>query len=309
MSRLRPLCALRSGLGFLGESVIRLWLRLCGRKVRKADAPWLDCPMGPRGRIGEDLYRFLAEREELEICPELGVGLLPDFDRLAGPDFDSSQIRAEVRHFYEHTSLYHLEAWSEANPFTRLFLWVLVTFVSRRMDQLNFPVSALETSGGITSDILPLRDRDGRTRYTGWLRKLASSGRVVYAGLYTTGSTARRAAPCVKVTFPVPLGSATVFLVPVAGPDGSLELTSQGRRFGDPGFYRMLEVDDEHWKVRYLRTLREHFRIYVDDAGVLRTDHKVRFLGLTVLRLHYKMVRVPPEANGISEEDRGAPRS
>jgi hypothetical protein len=56
----------------------------------------------------------------------------------------------------------------------------------------------------------------------------------------------------------------------------------------------MVEAGPDHWKVRYLRTLREYFHVYVDREGTLRTDHLVRFLGLTVLRLHYKMERTRP---------------
>lgn len=51
----------------------------------------------------------------------------------------------------------------------------------------------------------------------------------------------------------------------------------------------MVEAGSDHWKVRYIRTLREHFHVYVDQQGVLRTDHLVRFLCLTVIRLHYNM--------------------
>jgi hypothetical protein len=91
------------------------------------------------------------------------------------------------------------------------------------------------------------------------------------------------------VSFPVPRGSATVFLRPEAQEDGSLKLISSGTAFGDPGFYRMLETDEHHWRVRYLRTLRESFHVYVDPEGIVRTDHQVRFLGLEVLKLHYKI--------------------
>jgi hypothetical protein len=44
--------------------------------------------------------------------------------------------------------------------------------------------------------------------------------------------------------------------------------------------------------VRYIRTLRETFHVYVDPQGTLRTDHTVRFLGFTPLRLHYKLERL-----------------
>jgi len=275
---------------------IRCWVRATGRRVAKREATWLDCPMGRPGRIGAEFYSYLAERERLQLRPAPDAGLLPDFGRLKGGGFDPAAVRPEVRDFYEHTSSYNLEAWSEAPVPTRLFLWALTRFVSRRMDQLNFPVSSLELAGGMTSEVLPMIDGEGRRRYTGWLRRVAATDRVIYTGLYSVQRPAGHPDPCVKVSFPVPGGSSTVFLRPEAQPDGSFKLISAGSRFGDPGFYRMLEVDDAHWRVRYIRTLQEFFHVYVDRQGMLRTDHTVRFLGLTPLRLHYKLERVAPES-------------
>ena len=177
---------------------------------------------------------------------------------------------------------------------TRFFLWGLTTFVSRRMDQLNFPVSSLELAGGMTSDILPMVRSNGERAYTGWLRRLTASDRVIYTGLYSVEKPPGYANPCVKVSFPLPYGSSTVFLRPEGQADGSFKLISSGARLGEPGFYRMVEVDADHWRVRYLRTLREYFHVYVDRHGTLRTDHTVRFLGLTPLRLHYKLERDSP---------------
>jgi hypothetical protein len=160
----------------------------------------------------------------------------------------------------------------------------------------------------MTSEVLPMVNPvSGRRVYTGWLRRLAAADRVIYTGLYSTERPAAWPDPCVKVSFPLPLGSATVFLRPEAQPDGSFRLISAGSRFGEPGFYRMVEADASHWKVRYLRTLRESFHVYVDGRGTLRTDHVVRFLGLTVLRLHYKLeqFRQPTEAELIVGEARG----
>jgi hypothetical protein len=36
----------------------------------------------------------------------------------------------------------------------------------------------------------------------------------------------------------------------------------------------------------------------VDDEGVLRTEHTISFLGLTIIRLHYKMSPAPSRASG-----------
>jgi hypothetical protein len=277
-------------IGSATELGITWWLRLFGRPVAKRQAPWLASPTGANRRIGEELYSRLADKENLVIAQEQQAGLIADFEALRGSEFDPRRIRPQIRHFYEHTSLYLLESWSEAPLLTRFFLWFLVKFVSRRMDQLNFPISSLELSRGMTSSILQLREkRSNRTMYTGWLRKCAANGCVVYAGFYSAGRVSSTTDPCMKVCFPVPRGSSVVFLRPQAQMDGSLKLISRGSRFGDYGFYRVLAVDDERWKVRYLRTLHELFHMYVDEHGILRTDHVIRFLGFTVIRLHYKM--------------------
>ena len=115
--------SLSEALGAAGGAAIRQWVRLTGRRVRQRDAPWLDCPMGPPGRIGPEFYGRLAERERLHIRPAPDAGLLPDFAALRGGRFDPAAVRPEVCDFYEHTSRYALEAWSEAPVPTRLFLW------------------------------------------------------------------------------------------------------------------------------------------------------------------------------------------
>ncbi|MCI0485194.1 MAG: hypothetical protein L0229_01070 [Blastocatellia bacterium] len=288
------LSIITQAIGSLVAWGIRAWVRLTGKKLAKRDAPWLDCPMGPPGRIGSEFYEYLARRENLTLKQTPDFGLLPCFEALSGSEFDSGRVRTEIRDFYEHTALYRLEAWSEASLFTRLFLWALTRFVSRRMDQLNFPVSSLELARGMTSDILPMFDSADRRVYTGWLRRISTNDRVIYTGLYSVQRPAEYTNPCVKVSFPVPFGSSTVFLRPEAQSDGSFKLISSGDRFGEPGFYRMVEVDAEHWRVRYIRTLREYFHVYIDDLGTLRTDHTVRFLGLTTLRLHYKLECLGP---------------
>jgi len=280
-------------IGDVLAACIRLMVRLIGRRVTREEAPWLNCPMGTSKLIGADFYHQLAIDEQLKIADE-PAGLLTDFSLLKGEGFDPTQVRQEIHEFYERTSEFRLEAWSEAPLFTRMFLWVLTRFVSRRMNQLNFPVSSLELAGGMTSDLLPMNNDSGQRVYTGWLRRLAKSGHVIYTGLYSVESPGEFADPCVKVSFPLPQGSATVFLRPEAQPDGSFKLISSGRKFGEPGFYRMVELKPGVWKVRNFRTLREYFHVYVDESGMLRTDHLVTFLGRTILRLHYKCERAKP---------------
>jgi hypothetical protein len=178
----------------------------------------------------------------------------------------------------------------------RFFLWLLVEFISRRMDQLNFPISSLEVAKGMSSEVVQLMERvSGRLAYTGWLRRLKSSGHVIYAGLYSVVGVPGEEDPCVKVTFPCN-GSANVYLRPAAHPDGSFGLDSSGSSWGRSGFYRLVASGADHWRVRYVKTLHELFHVYVDDEGVLRTEHRISFLGLTIIRLHYKMSPAAPKS-------------
>jgi hypothetical protein len=122
---------------------------------------------------------------------------------------------------------------------------------------------------------------------------------VIYAGFYSTTKLPGEEGPCVKVTFPC-YGSSNVYLRPCANEDGSFGLVSTGSGFGRSGFYRIVESGKDAWRVRNFKTLHEIFRVYVDKEGVLRTDHEIRFVGLTILRLHYKMTRAATSQNAAA---------
>lgn len=274
---------------FLLEEGIQLWIRITGKRIRLEDASWLAAPLGEPKRIGTGIYERIAQAEGLQIRTPPDAGLIPDFNVLRGPSFNPDAIREEVRHFYEHAAQYHLEVWSEVSLTGRFFLWLLVEFISRRMDQLNFPISSLEVAKGMTSEVVQLMDpATGRVVDTGWLRRLKSSGHVIYAGLYSVTQLPGEENPCVKVTFPC-RGSANVYLRPVQHADGSFGLDSSGSAWGRSGFYRVVGSVNGQRRVRYIKTLHELFHVYVDDEEVLRVDHTISFLGLTILRLHYKM--------------------
>jgi hypothetical protein len=147
--------------------------------------------LGARGKIGAQFYNSLAKREKLTLQMAPDAGLLTDFSALRGPDFDPDKVDPRIRDFYEHTALYEFDVWSEANLWTRVFLWVLTRFVSQNMDQLNFPVSSLELAHGMSSEVLPLYDSNGKRVYTGWLRRLKKSQRVIYTGLYSVAQPPR----------------------------------------------------------------------------------------------------------------------
>jgi hypothetical protein len=278
-----------SALGLLLQVCIEWLVRLTGRRICKSEAPWLDCVLGKPGVIGTGVYQRIADEEKLEISQPPEAGLIPSFESLRGPSFDPERVDPRIRHFYEHTALYKLEVWSEVYFAGKFVLWLLVEFISRRMDQLNFPISSLEVAKGMTSEVVQLREPvSGRLAYTGWLRRFRATGKVIYAGLYSVTQVPGEANPCVKVTFPC-FGSSNVYLRPCVYADGTFGLVSTGAAFGRSGFYRIVESGAEHWRVRNFTTLHEIFHVYADEDGILRTDHEITFVGLTILKLHYKM--------------------
>jgi hypothetical protein len=282
-------------LGWLIEATIRTWVRVLGRTVAEGEAGWLVGPVGPSGRVGAGSYQHVAAAAGWTIRPGgADSGQIEEFRALKGPSFDPDRVHPRVADFYEHTSRYQLDAWSQWSWLFRPFGWALVSFVSRRIEQLNFPIGPLETSRGMTSEIIKLVDGRGQTAYTGWLRRMVATGGIVYAGLYTIERTPNSPGPCVKGVFPLPEGSATVFLEPRAEPDGSFTLFSSGRRFGDPGFYRALDVGRGRRRVRYIRAMKETIHLFVDEQDVLRAEHVFRFFRVTILRLHYKITPKAP---------------
>jgi len=280
---------LRAFVATVGASFIYSLIRIFGRTVQPSDVAWLCGPIGG-DYIGDKPYEECAKRENLTLERRaLAGGLIADFDSLASDQFDVTRVHPRVRHFYEHTARYRMDVWAAAAFPANIALWLLVTTISRKVNQLNFPLRVLESAKGMDSEIVLLRDQLGGVRYAGWYRRLVDTGRVIYTGFYLVDRTPSDDRPAVKVVFPMPHGNATVILRPRLNAAGEFELSSDGHAFGDVGFYRIDEQADGSLRVWHIRTLKEHFRVYVDAAGTLRCDHEVRFLGMRVLHLHYRI--------------------
>ncbi len=275
----------------IGAQFIYFLIWLFGRARKRDDIAWLVGPIGGK-TIGDAAYREVCEAEGLSIERHAkDGGLVPSFEQLRSPRFDPGKVHPLIREFYEHTTSFAMDVWSRIYFPASIGMWLLVKTISRQVNQLNFPLSPLDTARGMISEIISMRRPDGTIRYTGWFRTLAQDDNVLYTGFYMTETSPTLGVPCVKVVFPMPNGNATVVLAPEVAPDGSLILDSSGRAFGDAGFYRMQRTSGDRLRVWQIKSLKEHFRVFVDDAGVLRCDHSVRFLGLPVLSLHYKIFK------------------
>lgn len=277
--------------GVLSDWVTQRWVQLTGESVSLSDCPWLEGPVGDVGLIGSAFFRRLAERKNLDfVANGPGRGLIDDFTRLSGPACRPDDVDVRVIAFYENTADFEFDIWSEWCGAFRPFGGALAAIFSRRLQQLNVPLSPLDTKLGITSDVVQLKERSsGQVVYTAWVRDVVSTKRTLYAGSYSVCHVPGYSGPCVKVVFPLPNGSAMVIMRPESGPDGSFTVRSAGVRFGDPGFYFFVQKEPGRGWARHVRALQEAIRVYADAQGTLRADHDLWIWGMRFLRLHYRM--------------------
>lgn len=119
---------------------------------------------------------------------------------------------------------------------------------------------------------------------------MRATGATVFGGCYGTARLPAADQPSIRVVFPLPNGSLTVLLCPEALPDGALLLTSPPGPFGAPGAYLVVrpEAAAHGWARRV--PLPEQFRVFVDDRGDLRCDHRLCLGTAEILRLHYRLL-------------------
>lgn len=286
--------------GYLTDWVTQLWVRATGRRIDLRVTPWLDGPVGHARGIGLNFFEGFATQQGLSIRRAGDSGLIANFAALDAADFSPDKVHQSVIDFYARTASYDMDAWAEWCGLFRPFGWLLSRIFSRRLQQLNVPLSGLDTSRGVRSEVVQLIEPGTDVvRHTGWLRQLRGSGDVLYAGDYSVVEVPGRRGLCIRVVFPLPNGNAMVIMRPVAHDDGSLSVVSAGGRFGDPGFY--FTVRDARGRVwaRYLRALKESIRVYPEHEGYVRADHVLTLWGATFMRLHYRLrARLPQHDQG-----------
>lgn len=276
------------------DRTTRLWVRATGRRVDLGRTPWLQGPAGDVDRVGDAWLAGEARR----LGAQVGVaadgsrpGLLGSMGALdragsGGTGFAAAALTGPVRDFYEHTSGWRLDAWVGWSPWAWPFGWAVAALFARRLDQLALPMRSLDLARGMSSSVTPLV-RDGSQVGALWLRRLRATGNIVFSGLYGVVRLPGSGEPAVRVTFPLPRGRLVVLLRPTATAHGGLRLTSGAGRWGEPGAY--LVVDGTRGARARRIPVHEEFHVFVDEEGVLRTDHHLALGLLPVLRLHYRL--------------------
>lgn len=278
-------------MNYILSSLINSWVGLTGYKKNLKDVPWLNGPYGENGHIGKEFYKEFAKKKELNCIERQSNGLVVDFTHVLGDDdSNKDRLQEKVKHFYENTSDYKLDVWSEWYHPVKYFAHVLIRTVSSGIDQLNIPLSPLETSRGMSNEVIGLVDKEKNQLMACWLRKTVLTKKVVYAGFYSIVKISDK--PFIRVVFPLPEGSATVLLRVEVQEDGSVKLISDGKRPGGAGYYRVKVMSNDKIRYKFI-PLKELIHVYTDENNVLRTDHVFWYWGMKFLQLHYKMELVP----------------
>jgi hypothetical protein len=281
--------AVEVALGDAMEWGIQRWVAWSGREARIAEAPWLEGPIGNK-YIGAMFYEGYAREVGFDaITDDEDAGLLPSFDALAGERFDSSLVRPEIRAFYERTARYDLSAqigWS--GPFKHPPR-TLIYLVGRNVGQFDIPLSAPAVA--MKNELIHLEDPlTSEAPYAGWLRRSAATGEAMLAGLYTTCRLPATDGRFFKGVYPLPGGSATTIFRPENRPDGSFALVSDGRRFGEAGYYRIHRTDGGALRVKRV-PMEETIHVFADSEGALHACHTFAFWRTRFLTLHYEISR------------------
>lgn len=268
----------------LTRSLINFWLRATGRKATVTDMPWLFGPMGAQPTIGAAFYETFAGQHGFKMVNKADNGLIKDFKKVI--DHPQTGIAPSIIDFYEHTAAYKLEVWAQWYQPVKFFAQSLIRLLSPGMEQFNLPLAPLETSRGMSNEVISLQ-KEGQQVLACWLRKSILTNRVVYAGFYA--AIAIEGKPFVRVVFPLPKGNVTVVLRVEALADGSVVLLSDGKKPGGTGYYRVKDMGKNKARYKFI-PLKERIHVFADEYGVLRTDHVFWFWGMKFLHLHYKII-------------------
>lgn len=267
------------------------WAIFWGRRIKPIDVPWLMGPFGNLGAQADDFIQKIAKDEGLEIERNTSSkGLLPSMKDLNLSKEEFERLFKNVADFYENTSGYELNFSVKWNPFFKFFGKLINYLFSNRINQLNIPTKNFESSNQINSEIIRLVNPESKeVKYTVWYRTFTSTGQVLYSGVYSTcelpsGKT------CIKAVFPLPNGNATVIMTPHVGTNGELCLDASGKKFGDAGFYFLLNDTKGRFWSQYIRSFRDVLVVECIDEKINATQ-KLTLWNLRVLEFKYEIKR------------------
>lgn len=276
----------------LQDWITQQWVILSGRRINKTENDWLLGPFGNTNGIGLKFIDQLAEKEHLIVDKnKKDKGLIQSIGQLNLPKGDLNLLSRDVRDFYEKTSNYDFDLNVKWNPFFKDFGKLLRLLFSNRIEQLNVPIENIEDSEALKSEIINLLEANtGNVKRTVWLRRFKTTGQVVYSGVYDTCKTPS-GQTCIKAVFPLPNGNATVILSPSVGPNGELILKSSGDKFGDSGFYFLLNDSKGNLWAKYIKSFKDKLVASAQNDGIF-VEQTLTLWGMTVLKFEYVITKM-----------------
>ena len=263
------------------------WVILWGRKINPNDYPWLIRPFGDLNGIGENFIYQLAEKENLTIKRNLkDRGLLQSISDLQLSEKEIGKLSQKVVQFYEKTADFNLQLNVKWNPLFIIPGFVVNRLFSKRINQLNIPTQNKKHSEKITSEVIELiSNENNEVKYTIWLRKFNMTQKIIYSGIYTTCKLPSGII-CVKAIFPLPKGNATVILKPSVGEKQELILESCGNKFGEAGFYFLLNDSKGNQWSQYIRSFTDNL-IVIEEKEALKAAQTLKLWKLKVASFEY----------------------
>ncbi|MFN9998408.1 MAG: hypothetical protein ACK52X_02165 [bacterium] len=267
------------------------WVILWGRKINPNEYLWLIGPFGELNGIGEDFIFQLASKENLSVIRNTtSKGLLQSISNLNLTEIDINILSLKVIDFYEKTADYDLKFNVYWNPFFKVFGYLVNRLFSQRINQLNIPTENIKESENILSEIIELISNENqKLKYTIWLRKFKSTGKVIYSGIYTT-CVLPSSKTCIKAIFPLPKGNATVILKPSVGDKNELILDSSGVKFGDAGFYFLLnDIKGNYWS-QYVKPFTEKLIVSEENENLI-AKQTIKLWNIKVVNFEYRLLK------------------
>lgn len=233
-------------------------------------------------RIGADFF----ERNHLHM-PETPVsnGLVDQLRDYGREDFDPEKIHPDIVSFYENTMKYELTAktsWKRGFG----FLSRVNKLISRKIQQINLPLSHEEKNQAMYSKIIPLDDKkDGREKVRAWVRT-GENEETIFAAAYSSHSHQNET--YMNIALPLPFGNMTGILRldhVFQEKRDALTLTTLPRQKdkGDEGIYY-------HTKWFSIRLpINERFLVWTRTSENLQASHEMWMFGKKFLTIDYEI--------------------
>ncbi|MGV4414307.1 hypothetical protein [Chryseobacterium sp. T1] len=267
----------------------QFWVKNWGQNIDPKTHDWLIGPIGNTDVIKNKFVKTLAKEQNLSIQENLpDVGLLESLESIGINNNDG--LNKKVEDFYLHTSNYNLDVKANWHPLFLPFGFVLQLLFSNRLQQLNLPIKKSDLSDGIESKIIKLQSNETKQNiWTIWYRIAKKSQNVIFSGIYTQCKNPNYEEPLFKLIFPLPNGNASVIMTKEILADGSLILKSEGKKFGDSGFYFTLTNHKGQYWSKFVRSMHEELKVYETSSDELRAKHQFRIWGIQFLTLNYSI--------------------